>query len=106
MSERIDLGQLHIEDESSGLSCTIAGVACFTRLDDNIQGLFESSLAGRLSSFDAWISTGGSIRLVIEAVLHEYMEDQRFVPDIQRDLARLLSESTVKMFTTGNIQRR
>lgn len=105
MSEHVDIGQLHIEDRSSGLSCTIDGISFFTPLDDNIQGSSEGSLADRLSSFDAWISTGGSVRLVIEAVLHEHDEHEVFIADIQRDLARLLSQSTVKIFIVEGDQK-
>lgn len=106
MSEYVDLGQLRIEDRSTGLSCTVGGTASFARLDDAFHGPFETALAERLSSFDAWTSTGGSVRLTLETALRGYDGHQVLVADVRRDLARILSESTVKMFAVKGIRRR
>ena len=99
MSEHVDLGQLQLEDRSSELSCTMCGNVCLAQLDDNIQDLSGRSLTDRLSSFDAWILTGRSVRLEIETVLHESCENREFKMDIQQSLAGLLLESMVNSFT-------
>jgi len=105
MSEQIDLGHFQFEVPSSGMSCTLSGHVSLKQLDERISNLFERSLSDRLTSFDAWLSAGGSVRMAVDTVLYDRPADQDFEMDVQRCLAQLLLESTVNLFARPRTSR-